>query len=161
MSLLTIPSLSYSSSMFDDFKTGEFSSILEKKKIRNWNELNKDKIEFDNSKLGCGGYKGEYDQPKDCVFSSKITNNSDKVISYIVVNIIISNKKTNNVVVEKKETFNVSIIPTATKEIVVYFNNSNFKQVPKQLANNWTWDFKYIGSIPENMTFYTPDYNWL
>ncbi len=159
--LLTIPSLSYASSMFDDFKSGEFGNILEKREIRNWNEVNKNKITFDNSKLGCSGYKNKYERPKDCMFSSTITNNSDEYISYVVVKIEFMNKTTEKVIVEKKETFKMPIIPTATKEIKVYFDNSNFKQIPEQLVDNWAWNFEFLGAIPQDMTFSSSDYNWL
>lgn len=164
----TAGSLFYPSNFFDDLKSGDFKYILKKKKIREWNNENKNKISFDKSRLMCSGHKNDdllNPVTKDCEFGSIIKNNSDKFISYVVVKIKFINKN-NKVVFEDKESLEVSVVPTASKQVIAYFDNKKFRQISKQLKGSWSWKLEFIGAVPEDMTFGfkpsgDPDYNWL
>lgn len=158
--VLVCPTFS-SASIFDEILAGDIEHVLDKREIRKWNQKNKNLVSMENERMGCSGYKQDY-LSKDCRFSSELSNNSNKYISHIVVNIMIFNKSTNTIVAESKETFSVSIVPTVTKSIIVFFNNNLFGEAYKQLGDNYSWNYELIGCIPKDMTFdYSDNYNWL
>ncbi len=162
-----------SASMFDDIMSGDIENVLDKRKIRKWNQENRKKYKMGgDERMGCGGYtirghhiSGIYvgDTQMDCRFQSEFTNNTTEYITYIIVNIKIFNKATKTLVLQEKETLEVSVMPTVTQKLQVYFNNNLFKEAYKQLGENYSWNYELVGCVPKDLAYFTypPDYNWL
>ncbi|MDY0281144.1 MAG: hypothetical protein RBR35_11355 [Salinivirgaceae bacterium] len=162
-----------SASMFDDIISGDIEHVLDKRKIRKWNQENRKKYKMSgDERMGCGGYTigGEQIYGKnfggtqmDCVFKAEFTNNTTEYITHIVVNFKILNKATNTLVVQEKETIEVSAMPTVTQKLQVYFNNHLFKEAYKQLGESYSWNYELVGCVPKDLAYFTypPDYNWL
>jgi hypothetical protein len=183
--LLTFVTSSYSSAaLLDDItSSSNVTEMLNKRKIRKWNEDNMRKFKMDdNATLSCSDRsevresifskinsglsdKKFYEVNSDCHFSGKLTNNTKDYIAYVVVNIKIFNKSTKTLVVQKKETFEISVMPTVTQEIGASFNNSIFGKASDQLGDNYSWDFEIVGCVPKDMAFGVffgqAEYNWL
>lgn len=160
-------------SMFDDLMSGEVEHVLDKRKIRKWNNQNKNKYKIGgDERMSCGGYTIGVEQffgqniggeQLDCVFKAEFTNNTPAYITHIVVNIKILNKATNTIVVQEKETFEVSVMPTVTQKLQLYFKNSLFKEAYKQLGENYSWNYELVGCVPKDLAYFTypREYNWL
>ena len=141
------------------------------KNIREWNKNNRNNFKMDeDAGMCCPGFPMEwlpnenrYTNPHDCYFTAKFTNNTTEYITYIVVNIKFFNKTTNTLVVQKKETFSVSLMPTITQNIQIYFENNLFKKAYKQLGDKFSWNYELIGCVPKDLAYYTypQEYNWL
>ena len=159
---LIITSASYSfTSVFDDIISGDIAHVLDKRKIRKWNKSNWNKFKVGgNERMGCAGNETGY-KPKNCGFRAELTNNTKNYITYVVVNIKIYNKTTNTLVVQAKETFSVSVMPTVTQKIEAIFNNDLLEAAYKQLGKNYSWNYGLIGCVPKNLEYYSNDYNWL
>ncbi|SMD01624.1 hypothetical protein SAMN02746065_12116 [Desulfocicer vacuolatum DSM 3385] len=159
-----------SASMFDDITSGDIAHVLDKRKIRKWNQENRKKYKMGEEKMGCPGFpmewlpkEGRYTTPHDCYFTAKFTNNTSEYITYIIVNIKFFNKTTNTLVVQKKETLPISVMPTVTKTIQVYFDNDLFLKAYKQLGDDFSWNYELIGCLPKDLAYFTYpyEYNWL
>jgi hypothetical protein len=146
--------------MFDDIMSGDIEHVLDKRKIRKWNKSNSNKFKMGGEeRMGCNGNSTGY-MPKNCGFRAELTNNTKEYIAYVVVNIKIFNKVTT--VVQAKETFSVSVVPTVTQKIEILFNNDLLEAAYKQLGDNYSWNYELVGCVPKNMAFgYSDDYNWL
>jgi hypothetical protein len=149
--------------MFDDIMSGDIEHVLDKRKIRKWNQENRKKYKMGgDERMGCGGYTIGGTQ-KDCRIQAEFTNNTTEYITHIVVNIKIFNKATNTLVVQEKETLEVSAMPTVTQKLQVFFDNHLFKEAYKQLGEKYSWNYELVGCVPKDLAYFTypPDYNWL
>ena len=80
-----------------------------------------------------------------------------------MLNIKIYNEATGVIVVQKKETLEVLVVPTVSKSFEASFSNFSFRDAKEQLGDNFSWSYNLIGCVPKDLAYSTcpSEYNWL
>jgi hypothetical protein len=139
------------STVFDDVTSSGFSGAYERKKIREWYQINKGKLVIvkGSEKIWCE--KESVRSVKDCTFSAQLVNHTDYELTGLVLKIKVYNKNNSSLVAEEIFTLNISIYPTVKKSINVKFFTSHIGKARSQLGKNFSWNYELAAYLPDHL----------
>ncbi|MBI2517984.1 MAG: hypothetical protein HYV95_13860 [Opitutae bacterium] len=151
-------------------------NLVISRRINSWNSDNKSKVTIDLQRSGIFKAKlaGESEESALLALTGKITNHSDDTVSSIVVDYIVSNKKTNTEVVRLRLALAVDVYKTATIQFknafktrsyawengqvvgVPYTSNKDkavvletVKAAVEQLGDDYQWSYEFVAAMPQ------------
>src|SRR3990172_11360943 len=103
-------------------------TLLISRSINSWNSDNKAKVTVDLQRSGLFKMKlpGELWESTIVALTGKITNNSDDTLAAILIDYVISNKKTNTEVVRVRLAIAVDVYKTATVDFKNPFKSGSY-----------------------------------
>jgi len=143
------------SSFFGDLMSQGIDGAAERKKIREWYKLNKNKLVIiDGSEsLNCKKIKSNtrFDS-YSCNFRAKLINNTDNQLNGLILKIKAYNKAQNNyIVTDEIVALDISIYPTVKKSINIKFPSYSIAEAQSQLGKNFTWNYDLVAYLPKHL----------
>jgi hypothetical protein len=141
-------------------------NLLISRSINSWNSDNKAKVVVDLQRSGLFKMKlpGELWESTLLALTGKITNNSDDTLAAIIIDYIVSNKKTNTEVVRLRLAIAVNVYKTATVEFKNPFLNGPYsskkdavvvletvKAAVEQLGGDYQWSYEFVAAMPQSI----------
>lgn len=138
--------------------------LLISRSINSWNSANKAKVTVDLQRLGLFKTKlpGWLSESTVLTLTGKITNNSADTLAAVVIDYIVSNKRTNTEVLRLRLALQVAIYKTAVVELKNPFVQLTYaleKQVSievakaawEQLGADYQWRYEFVAAMPQSI----------
>ena len=139
-------------------------NLLISRSINSWNSDNKAKVTVDLQRSGLYKMKlpGELWESTVLAITGKITNNSDDTLAAILIDYVISNKKTNTEVVRIRLAIAIDVYKTATVDFKNPFKSGSYsskkdsvigletvKAAVEQLGSDYQWSYEFVAAMPQ------------
>ncbi len=147
-----------------DWVPGKY--LLISRSITSWNSTNKSKVSVDLKRSGIFKAKLPADRWESVVLAitGKIANNSDDTLDSVVIDYVISNKKTKTEVIRIRLGIAATVFKTATLEFKNPFKDGPYasnkdklvllatvKAAVDQLGGDYQWSYDFVAAIPRSI----------
>jgi hypothetical protein len=162
LAILTLWLLPSGAQALPDWVPGK--NLLISRSINSWNSDNKAKVTVDIQRSGLFKVKldGALWESTVLALTGKITNNSDDTLAAVLIDYIVSNKKTNTEVIRLRLAIAADVYKTATLEFKNPFKSGPYtskkdavivletvKAAVEQLGDNYQWSYEFVAAVPQ------------
>jgi len=154
---LIITPLSYAekngffSTIFNDVTSSGVEGAYDRKKIREWNAQNKDKLVVVDGTETLTCDKSKFSSGFICTFNSQLVNHTDYELTDLVIKIKAFNKKNHHLVTEEIISLPISFFPTVKQSINVDFWSLRIGNARSQLGKSFSWNYELVAYIPKHL----------